>query len=214
MISTTGSRHGRQDAFSMALAAFNNPVLKLLADAIGRKDPYTLNHGMRVALYSARLAGRLGLDAEETFWIAVGGFLHDIGKLGFSDRIFSSIDLRLSPRMRAEVKCHPVTGALLLKPFPMLRPVIPMILYHHERSDGRGYPFGISESRIPLGARIVSVADCFDAMTTDRPYQRRKAVHQALAMLGEMGGDCLSADLVRTFVDDIGSGGIVTMAEC
>ncbi len=209
MRSTICSRYGRQEARSMVLAAFQQPVLKALAEAIEQKDHYTRNHGIRVAVYACRLAARLGLNAEDTFWIAVGGFLHDIGKLGFSDRVFSNADARLCPEMQAEVKCHPAAGAFLLNRYAFLRPVIPMVLYHHERADGRGYPFGITERKIPLGARIISIADCFDAMTTDRPYQRRKGIDLALAILVEMAGSCLSADLVVAFVDEIKARGLV-----
>ncbi len=190
------------------LAVCGQPVLKSLADALEQRDPYTRNHGLRVAIYSFRLAVRLGLSEQETFWAALGGFLHDIGKLGFSDRIFSNADARLSARMRAEVKCHPVTGALLLNYFAFLKPAAPLILYHHERVDGMGYPFGLTEHQIPLGARIISIADCFDAMTTDRPYQKRKSVPQAMAMLKDMAGSCLAGELVETFINEIGTNGL------
>ncbi len=180
-----------------------------MAAAMGLKDRYTQAHAQRVAIYARRLALRLGVSEGEADLIALGGLLHDVGKLALSDRIFSNQKADLSSELIWEVKIHPVLGAAMLKRLNCSETICDVALCHHERIDGSGYPFGLKGDAIPLSARIVSVADCFDAITTDRPYQKRQSCNEAIIALSEMAGKHLSAGLVALFIDDIRRNGMV-----
>ena len=181
--------------------------LSAINSALKTKDQYTEGHARRVALYAMRLAHRLGLPSEEIRNIGIGGLLHDIGKIGLSDRIFSNQTDQLAGELLAEVRRHPDIGVSLLKGIDSLLPVLDYIHYHHERMDGSGYPFGLKSDDIPLGARIISVVDCFDAITTDRPYQKRKTCAEAFVILRRMANHELCPDLVKAFVADIEENG-------
>ncbi len=177
--------------------------------AMGFKDRYTQGHAHRVALYSVRLARRIGLSAEEAGHIGIGGLLHDIGKLGLSDRIFSHRTTRLYGDLLDEVRRHPDMGVAILSNIDSLAPVLDLVRLHHERLDGSGYPYGLTADDIPLGARIIAVADCFDAITTDRPYQNGKSRDEAFAILNRMGERELCRDLVEAFISDIEEDGMI-----
>jgi putative nucleotidyltransferase with HDIG domain len=183
--------------------------LSAINSALKTKDQYTEGHARRVALYAMRLAHRLGLPSEEIRNIGIGGLLHDIGKIGLSDRIFSNQTDQLAGKLLAEVRRHPDIGVSLLKGIDSLLPVLDYIHYHHERMDGSGYPFGLKSDDIPLGARIISVVDCFDAITTDRPYQKRKTCAEAFVILRRMANHELCPDLVKAFVADIEENGMI-----
>jgi HD-GYP domain-containing protein (c-di-GMP phosphodiesterase class II) len=184
-------------------------ALLLMASALGLKDKYTHAHAQRVAAYSKRLAIRAGLPMQEVMQVTMGGMLHDVGKLALSDQIFSNQKAALSQEMRWEVRNHPIIGAALLKKVTCGKAISDAVLFHHERMDGRGYPFGLKGHAIPLSAKIVSIADCFDAMTTDRPYQKRKQCNVAISMLNEASGTSFCQDLVALFVDEIRYKGMV-----
>ena len=111
--------------------------------------------------------------------------------------------------MMEEVHNHPLIGAALLRKVTCRQAISDAVLFHHERIDGSGYPFGLKGDEIPLSARIVSIADCFDAITTDRPYQRRKSCKAAMALLTECAGTSFSADLVPLFIEEIRINGMV-----
>lgn len=145
---------------------------------------------------------------EDLLNIALGGMLHDVGKLGLSDRIFSHQQAALSQEMVGEVQTHPIIGAQMLRHIHCSKSISQAVLFHHERIDGSGYPFGLSGAEIPLEARIVSVADCFDAITTDRPYQRRKTLTHAVTILNQMAGDCLDAEMVTVLLQEIECNGM------
>ncbi|HSO18341.1 MAG TPA: HD domain-containing phosphohydrolase [Desulfosarcina sp.] len=184
-------------------------ALSALSRALGRKDSYTQAHGQRVALYAMRLARRLGLDERAVRHVGIGGLLHDVGKLALSDRIFSNRDTQLSGDLRQEVHCHPLIGAALLRDIDFLEPVVDLVLFHHEREDGRGYPFGLKGGEIPPGAKMVSIADCFDAVTTNRPYQKGQSIQAAYGILREGCSRYFCAAYVETFIEDIEENGIV-----
>jgi putative nucleotidyltransferase with HDIG domain len=187
----------------------NTHALLLMASALGLKDTYTLAHAHRVAEYAKRLAVRAGLSMVEVLQISMGGMLHDVGKLALSDRIFSNRNATLTDDMMEEVHNHPLIGAALLRQITCQQAICDAVLFHHERIDGSGYPFGLKGDEIPLSARIVSIADCFDAITTDRPYQRRKSCKAAITLLGKCAGNSFATDLVPLFVDEIRSNGMV-----
>ena len=177
--------------------------LAVIVAALKNKDPYTQGHARRVAIYAGRLAQRLGLPRVEVENIRLGGLLHDIGKIGLSDQVFNNTYQQLSEELLAEVQRHPQIGVALLKNFNFPAPVINYVLCHHEKMDGSGYPFGLSGYQIPLGAKIIRIADCFDAITTDRPYQPHKNWIDALAILRQISGTDLSPELVEVFIDEI-----------
>jgi putative nucleotidyltransferase with HDIG domain len=182
-------------------------ILYLMAAALGQRDPYTHAHAQRVAAYAHRLSERAGIDSEALRAITLGGMLHDVGKLGLSDRIFSNKQAALSKEMLGEVQSHPLIGAQLLSKFKCPKPIVDVVLCHHERIDGSGYPFGLAGAEIPLGAKIVSVADCFDAITTDRPYQRRKSLAHAFIIMKDMAGSFLDAELTDLMIQEIKANG-------
>jgi len=180
-----------------------------IANALGARDRYTEGHASRVSAYAERLARRIGLSKEEVEQVRIGGMLHDIGKIGFSDRLFSSQDVRMNADLFEEIRKHPDIGVHILAGLTFLGPVVDYVHYHHESLDGSGYPDGLTGDAIPLGARIISVADCFDAITTDRSYQRGRTMEEAFAILEEMSGNSLSPDLVEAFIAEIQEGGMV-----
>jgi putative nucleotidyltransferase with HDIG domain len=186
--------------------------LKLLSDisaALGQKDSYTQAHGHRVAVYAMRLAKRLGLAKYEVRYIGIGGLFHDVGKLALSDQIFTNCEAHLSSDQRQEVNCHPLIGAALLKDIDFLEPVVDFVLFHHEREDGSGYPFGLKEAEIPVGAKIISIADCFDAVTTDRPYQKGQSIESAFAILRQGCCGFFCESYVEPFIEEIEENGII-----
>ena len=185
-----------------------NSRLTTIGAVLGLKDPYTREHARRVAIYACRLAGRIGLNAGEVENIRLGGLLHDAGKIALSSKVLHNTHRQLSGEMLAEVRQHPQLGAAILRDFDLPAAVIDMVLYHHENMDGSGYPFGLKSFQIPLGAKIIRVADCFDAITTDRPYQQRKSWIEALTILRKFSGTGLNPMLVKAFIADIKENGL------
>ncbi|MGA6924787.1 MAG: HD domain-containing phosphohydrolase [Desulfosarcina sp.] len=186
--------------------------LKTLSDlfvAMGEKDPYTQAHGHRVALYAMRLARRLGFPPDDVRNVGIGGLLHDLGKLALNDRIFTNRETQLPNDLQQEVRCHPLIGAALLKDIDFLKMAVDFVLFHHEREDGKGYPFGLRDKEIPPGAKIVSIADCFDAVTTDRPYQQRQSVASAYEILRQGCRRFFCEAYVEVFIEDIQENGII-----
>ena len=187
--------------------ANSNRMLFMMAAALGRRDTYTHAHAQRVSSYSRRLATRAQLSGDILHDIALGGMLHDVGKLALSDNIFSNKQVSLSEKMLGEVRSHPLIGAALLSHIHCNSNISNAVLLHHERIDGSGYPFGLHGNEIPLAAKIVSIADCFDAITTDRPYQRRKTCEHAILILEEMADTRLDSDLVALMIEEIHANG-------
>lgn len=177
--------------------------------ALREKDSYTQAHCHRVALYAMRLAGRLGFTAADIRNVGIGGLFHDVGKLALSDQIFTNRETCLPHDLQQEVHCHPLIGAALLKHFDFLKPVVDFVLFHHEREDGNGYPFGLRAGEIPPGAKIVSIADCFDAVTTDRPYQKGQSISSAYEILREGCRRYFCEDYVEVLIEDIEENGII-----
>ncbi len=179
-----------------------------MAAALGARDPYTEGHDQRTAGYSMRLARRLGLSSEETEYVYLGALLHDIGKIGFPDSLFTSDDCRTNPELFDSIRKHPEIGYSILHWLDFLGPAREYVRYHHERMDGTGYPLGISQDNIPLGARIIAIADTFDAITTDRPYKKGKSIQEGLDILADMSGTHLDAQLVAAFCAEIRENGM------
>lgn len=184
-----------------------------LAVFLESQDAYTREHGRRVAAYAERMSRQLGLSTSDVEAVRLGGLLHDIGKIAFSPNLMTNTQTRLSAGMRAEIRRHPEIGRAILETLHVAAPVVDCVHYHHERLDGSGYPCGLAADRIPLGAQIISVADCFDALTTDRPYQKGKSSAEALSILEKLAGTGLNAELVRTFCRDLRLNGKTASAE-
>lgn len=176
--------------------------------ALGARDPYTEGHDQRTAGYAMRLARRIGLGREEAETVYIGAMLHDIGKIGFSDRLFSGEDCKAAPELFEAIKEHPGIGSSILSWLDYLGEARDVVRHHHERMDGAGYPDGLSGASIPLGARIVAVADTFDAMTTDRPYKKGKDMEQGLDILRAIAGSHLDSELVAAFCEEVRENGM------
>ena len=144
--------------------------IQMLAGAVDEKDPYTRGHSDRVTRYSVLIAREMGLSTEEVEKVRISAQLHDVGKIGIEDRILKKPGA-LTPEEFEIMKTHTTKGANILRPVEQLREMLPGIELHHESLDGRGYPHGLKGEQIPLLARIITAADVFDAMTTNRPYQ-------------------------------------------
>lgn len=145
-------------------------VIRALTSAIDAKDPYTRGHSDRVARISVRLAQELGCDAETCRTIYFSGLLHDIGKIGIDDNVLRKPG-RLTDAEFEHIKTHVEIGYRILRDLRKMSQVLPVVLHHHESWDGRGYPYGLAGDNIPFLARIVAVADAYDAMASDRPYR-------------------------------------------
>jgi HD-GYP domain-containing protein (c-di-GMP phosphodiesterase class II)/pSer/pThr/pTyr-binding forkhead associated (FHA) protein len=174
-------------------------TINVLAQAVEMRDLYTGGHTARVTQYSQCLAQELAVSADEMRLIRVGTPLHDIGKIGIDDSI-----LRKPQRLTAEefaiMKTHTVKGAAILATLPDLVSAIPIVRSHHEQWDGTGYPDGLAGNAIPRLARIVSVADAFDAMTTDRPYRQGMKVEAAFTELAEESGHQFDPRCIEAFL--------------
>ena len=183
-----------------------------LAEAIEKRDPYTGGHTHRVLEYSMAIARHMGgVTPEFAELLKLSAVLHDIGKIGVEDRI-----LRKQAPLDAEeadaMKQHPLYGVQILKHVPQLKDIIPGMLYHHEKPDGKGYPEGISGGRIPLAARIIAVADTYDAMTTTRPYRKGLPPEAALEELKKFSGTQFDAAAVRAFLKAFEAGQVQGIA--
>lgn len=169
-----------------------------LANALEAKDSYTRGHAERVGAWSQALAAALGLPPREAEAVRRGGLLHDIGKIGVPEAVLTKPGA-LDATDWAHIRRHPVVGAQIVAPFEFLQEVTPVILHHHERWDGSGYPDGLAGASIPRGARIVAVADVWDALTSNRPYREALPPAAALACLERAAGRTLDAEVVSTF---------------
>jgi len=156
--------------------------IRMLANAIDEKDPYTRGHSERVAYYSACVAKHLGLSPEDVERVHLSGIIHDVGKIGIEDKILRKASA-LTDEEYDIMKQHPTKGAHILEAVPLLKEMAGGGLMHHENVDGSGYPLGLKGQEIPLLGRIVSVADAFDAMTTDRPYSKAMTFEASVARL-------------------------------
>ena len=174
-------------------------TIEALALAIDAKDQTGQMHIRRVHGYAATLAKTLGMSDAQIQAVKTAALLHDIGKLAVPEHILSKPG-PLTPEEFQKVRLHPQVGAAIISAVPFPYPVAPLILCHHERWDGNGYPNGLKGEEIPLGARILSVVDYFDAMTSDRPYHKAMTREAALGLLNEETGKALDPTVVTTFM--------------
>ncbi len=173
--------------------------IEALALAIDAKDQTSHAHIRRLQLYAGHLAEELGLSPLEIEGVRTAALLHDIGKLAVPEHILSKPG-PLTPEEFQKIRAHPKIGAEIIARVPFPYPVAPLILSHHERWDGKGYPAGLHSDQIPLGARVLSVVDYFDALTTERPYHRAMARDAAIDLLRQEAGRALDPDIVERFL--------------
>jgi putative nucleotidyltransferase with HDIG domain len=180
-----------QDTYLMTIEA--------LAAAVEARDPYTHGHTQRVEEYAVIMAKALGCGDEEISAIRRASVLHDIGKIGIEDVILRKQG-RLEPDEELRMQRHPSIGVDMLHGIDFLEPVLPLVRHHHERWDGNGYPDQLHADEIPLGARILAVADALDAMTSDRPYRAARTFEYAKTEILKGSGTHFDPEVVTIFI--------------
>jgi len=178
-----------------------------LADAIEKRDPYTGGHTQRVTSYCLATAKYLKLKPMEMKWLRIASVLHDIGKIGIEDQILRKPE-RLNPEEFSVIKRHSEIGAEILQHIRQLKEIVPGVKYHHEQFDGKGYPEGLIGNAIPVIAKIVAVADTYDAMTTDRPYRNALGKEIAIEELRRCSGTQFDRGVVEAFIQAYQKGDI------
>jgi diguanylate cyclase (GGDEF)-like protein/putative nucleotidyltransferase with HDIG domain len=175
-------------------------TVESLALAIDAKDRYTNEHIQRVKEVAVRIGLKLGLEGDDLRALETGALLHDIGKLAIPEQILSKAG-RLTDEEFEKIKAHPDMGAKILQPVPFPFPVMPIVRHHHERWDGKGYPSGLQGNAIPLGARILAVADVYDALTSDRSYRRGWSMEKTMEHIKANSGTHFDPDVVDAFFE-------------
>lgn len=183
----------------------NASAFRSLAVAVDSKDRYSQGHSERVAEYALEIADAMDLDPQSRDLLKIAGLLHDLGKIGIPDTLLNKPG-SLTRHEREVLRQHPSAGVNILRRTPQLDIVIPAVLFHHERWDGGGYPQGLSGEEIPVIARIMAVADAFDAMTSNRPYRKAMSVEAALLELRANAGKQFDPQIVEAFIQSILSG--------
>jgi putative nucleotidyltransferase with HDIG domain len=174
--------------------------LARLSAAIEARDPYAKGHSSRVTVFAQAMARRIGLDKERVSILRLGALLHDVGKLA----VPSSVLLKRGPLTEAEVgqmRRHPAAGARMLETLGAPTTILPVVLHHHERWDGAGYPTGRRGEEIPLEARVLCIVDSFDAMTSTRPYRAPRRPDDAWDELQRCSGTQFDPELVQAFAE-------------
>jgi diguanylate cyclase (GGDEF)-like protein/putative nucleotidyltransferase with HDIG domain len=196
----------RYDQAQKHIAELNKLYLQTvdaLAGAVDAKDRYTHGHIRRVQAYAVELAKHIGIEEPpELLAIEAGALLHDIGKIAIPEYILNKPTV-LTETEFEKMKIHPVVGANMLKTIDFPYPVVPIVRYHHERWDGMGYPEGLKGSDIPLGARILSLVDCYDALTTNRPYRAPMGRAEVIAFFQRESGKAYDPDVVAKFLENL-----------
>jgi len=201
--------HKGRDAFLNMLEDINDSYKELeelflklivvMVNALDAKSPWTKGHSERVSMYAELIAEELMLDADDIKNVRLAGLLHDIGKIGTGDDLLNKPGALTKEEFEI-IKKHPAQGAEILKHIKQFHDVIPFIHFHHEKLDGNGYPNNLEGELIPLGARILHVADSFDSMTSDRPYRPAPGLEYALAELDKFKGSQFDSEVVDAFL--------------
>ncbi len=172
--------------------------IRTLVSVINAKDRYTYGHSERVTYYAHKIAEKIGLSEEEIRWVDYASFLHDIGKIEI-DRDILNKPSSLNEEEWLVIKQHTIWGSDMVKPLAKLRPIVPIIRYHHENYDGSGYPDGLAGDNIPVISRIIRIADSYDAMTSYRPYRRNYSSSEAMAEIRSNAGIIFDSEMVASF---------------
>jgi putative nucleotidyltransferase with HDIG domain len=192
-----GMHGGNVDLYKQQAELFAG-VVRAMSSAIDAKDPYTRGHSDRVARVSVRLCQELGLDQETIRTIYLAGLLHDVGKIGIDDNVLRKPG-KLTDAEYEHIKSHVEIGYRILRGLKKMGHLLPIVLHHHEAWDGKGYPYGLSGNNIPYLARIVAVADAFDAMSSDRPYRKGMPDEKLDAIFQAGAGKQWDPDVVAAF---------------
>ncbi len=174
-------------------------LVRVMVNALDAKSPWTKGHSERVSMYAEQIAMEMLIDGEEVKNLKLAGLLHDIGKIGTYDHLLDKPG-KLTKEEFDIVKRHPAQGAVILQEIKQLKDIIPYIRFHHEKLDGNGYPDRLKGESIPLGARILHVADSFDSMTSDRPYRPAPGIEYALSELQRYKGTQFDYRVVEAFL--------------
>lgn len=180
--------------------------IRALANSIEARDFYTRGHSERVTEFSVKIARAMGMNDEKLEKIRYAALLHDIGKINVPEDILHKPG-KLTDEEYNIMKQHPVQGAKILRPVEEFREILPFLYHHHERYDKKGYPTGLGGQEIPLGARILAVADSFDAMTSDRPYRKGMEIDKAIDELERNKNSQFDPEIVDVFVKIIKNDG-------
>ena len=197
---------GRERELNEELESANLSITESLVNALDARDPYSAGHSVAVAVYSRDIAAEIGLPAHEVDLAYLSGLLHDIGKIAVPDAILRKPSA-LTDEEFAEIRMHPVVGEQILQPSRHLHDVLPGVRHHHERIDGKGYPDRLKDAEIPLQARIIAVADAYNAMTSQRPYRDSMQPELAERILVQNQGMQHDAFLVAAFRRVLARGG-------
>lgn len=187
-------------ALNHQLKRTNVDAIMALTEALSAKDPYTRGHSERVSMYSLLLSESLGLKDEEIDSVHIGACLHDVGKIGIPEAVLNKQG-KLSADEYKQIMEHANISGQIVSQIPSLSHIAQMVRYHHERYDGNGYPDGLRADNIPLGSRILSIADAFDAMTSVRPYRPVYGPKEALIELKSCCGTQFDPVICEAFID-------------
>jgi putative nucleotidyltransferase with HDIG domain len=216
---TTGQLHSLSIIASKAASAIENSrlyeelresylqTLTALANAVEARDIYTRGHTERVCYMAQSLCTEMGWNEEKLWEVKMGGILHDIGKIGVPDAVLNKAETLTDGEFES-MKQHPIVGAKILEGISFLTPAVPYVLYHHERFDGKGYPFGMRNDQIPIQGRLMAVVDTFDAMTSDRPYRKAKSLKMALKEIRDCAGTQFDPQIAQLFLSSWEKGSI------
>jgi putative nucleotidyltransferase with HDIG domain len=175
-------------------------TVRALSLAVEAKDKYTEGHSSRVALYAERIGRKMGFSESRIDKLRIASMLHDIGKIGVPEAILNKPD-QLSSDEYGIIKEHPVIGANIIRDVDVLKGLVDIVRYHHERYDGKGYPDGLKENEIPLDSYIISLADAFDAMSSDRPYRKAMPMEGAVEIIREERGKQFNPEVADAFLE-------------
>ncbi len=175
-------------------------LIDMVIATLNARDPYTYAHSLRVAEMSEMMAKQMNLDANITENIHVAAHLHDIGKIGVPDKVLNKTG-QLNEAEWKQMQAHSKIGYDILEKLPLFRSITGIVLHHHERFDGLGYPSGLKGDKIPLESRIVAVADSFDAITSDRPYRKGMDYEFGFYEIKKHGGEQFCPEVVACFMD-------------
>ncbi len=174
-------------------------LIKAMVNALDAKSPWTKGHSENVAMYSEKIASEMGLERDIIKDLRLAGILHDIGKIGTYDYLLDKPG-KLTDEEFEIVKKHPVQGVEIVKGIKQLKTIVPIIRYHHERIDGKGYPEGLKGDDIPIGSRILHVADSYDSMISDRPYRPAPTREYAISEFEKYSGSQFDPEVVKAFL--------------